>query len=167
MKILHQMSDYLQVRNLNGKNVYYLSQKGRELIGAEQEVKWSLQVEHHLLRNDMYLHYGCPVDWEVEMKITFKHTEGLQHKEMTIVPDATFTKKGIYHFVEIDRTQSMFENKKKIETYVSLSPAIQAQYTHTPIIVFYTLTPFRQTKLRALCQEHNLPCEVYTKEDIR
>lgn len=161
------MSDYLQVRNLNGLNVYYLSQKGRELIGAEHEVKWSLQVEHHLLRNDMYLHYGCPKDWEVEQTIEFKHTEGLTHKELKIIPDATFTKDGSFHFLEVDRTQSMFENKKKIELYQALNPAIQAQYEHVPVIVFYTLTPFRQQRLRDICNQANLNCEVYTKQDLR
>lgn len=177
LKVLNQMKEYLHVQTHNGVNVYYLNKLGRELIGAETEMKWTLQAEHHLLRNDLYIHYNCPDDWQVEEQVTFKVKESAMsyeagklvqpYKEMYIIPDATFTVEGKYHLAEVDRTQSMADNKKKIENYALLTPAIYEQYKHMPIIVFYTVTEIRREKLKELCRENKVSCVVYTKEDLR
>lgn len=111
----------------------------------------------------MWLYYYCPKDWRIEEPITF--SEGL--KQFVIKPDATFTLEGKYFFLEVDRTQSMADNKKKIELYSKLHPLIQQQFNHPPTLVFYTLTPLRREKLKELCNEHNVTCHVYTKDDIR
>ena len=162
LKVLGEMKDYLHSRTLDGKNVYWLSSVGRELIGAESEVKWSIQVEHHLLRGDMYLYYNCPADWFVEEPVTV--TQGLS--QFVVIPDATFTLDGVFHFLEVDRTQSMSDNKKKIEQYAKLNPLIHTQFNHQPILVFYTTTPLRKEKLTSLCDSLQVKCKIYTKEDI-
>jgi hypothetical protein len=114
----------------------------------------------------MYIYYDRPKDWKVESKIKI-NPAGLSNTPRYIVPDARFTQNGVHHFLEIDRTQSMQENKKKIEQYVELDSAIQTQFNHHPIIVFYTLTPLRRDNLKNLCKQHGLVCEVYSKEDLR
>lgn len=166
-RVLNDMKECLMVKVHNGMNVYYLNQKGRELIGCEEEVKWTLQVDHHLMRNDMFIYLGRPIPWQIEQKITFKHQDGLKYVDVTFVPDVTFRIDGQYHFLEVDRTQSMLENKKKIELYGKIAPIIHTQFGHTPVIVFYTLTPLRREKLTELCELHGLTCKVYTKEDTR
>ena len=167
LKILVEMKEYLQVKTHEGRNVYYLSAKGREVIGVEDEIKWSLQVDHHLLRNDMYLFYQCPDDWRTEEKVSFKYKNGLTYKETSLVPDATFTAYNTYYFLEVDRTQSMAENKKKIKQYALLSPAIEAQYQTKPVLVFYTTTESRKSVLEKFCKEVGLQHKVYSKEDLR
>jgi hypothetical protein len=167
LKVLNQMKEYLSIRTHNGRNVYYLSNLGREIIGVETEVKWSLTVDHHLLRNDMYLYFNCPGDWRIEQKINFKYKNGLSYKESSIIPDATFTLHNTFHFLEVDRTQSMSENKKKISQYKLLAPAIEEQFKQQPILVFYTTTEHRRELLKKLCSEVGLQHKIITKEDIR
>lgn len=147
--------------------MYYLNKTGREVIGSEDEVKWTLQAEHHLLRNDLYLHYGCPAEWKPEREIHFSIKNGMMMKDMKIVPDVFFTINGRIHLAEVDRTQSMAENKKKIENYQLIAPYMHHQFGHVPVIVFYTVTEMRRDKLKALCREAGVMCEVYTKEDLR
>lgn len=167
LKVLNQMKEYLNIRKHNGRNVYYLNNLGREIIGVETEIKWSLTVDHHLLRNDMLLYFKCPIDWKAEQKVTFKYKNGLSYKESTIIPDATFTFHSIFHFLEVDRTQSMSENKKKINQYKLLSPAIEEQFRHKPILVFYTTTESRKGLLEKLCSEVRLENIIISKEDLR
>lgn len=167
LKVLNHMKEYLNIRKHNGRNVYYLNNLGREVIGAETEIKWSLTVDHHLLRNDMLLYFECPSDWRAEQKITFKYKNGLSYKESTIIPDATFTLHNIFHFLEVDRTQSMSENKKKINQYKLLSPAIEEQFKHKPILVFYTTTESRKGLLEKLCSDVGLENIIISKEDLR
>jgi hypothetical protein len=114
------------------------------------------------MRNEIWLHYYCPKNWRTEEPITF--TEGLS--QYVIIPDATFTIEGKYYFLEVDRTQSMADNKKKIELYSKLQPLIQQQFKIPPTLVFYTLTPLRSKKLKSLCKEYEVNCLVYTKEDL-
>jgi hypothetical protein len=142
--------------------VYFLNQKGRELIGSLRERKYSLEVEHYLLRNDMYIHFGCPEDFKIEQEIVFK--SGLTQR--MIRPDAVFTLKGVYHLLEVDRTQNMTENKKKINLYAELSPLISLQYRHLPSLIFYTLTPTRKKSISARCKENGIHFNVIAKEDI-
>jgi hypothetical protein len=163
LKVLGQIKDYLHIQTHKGRNVYYLNKEGRELVGEETDLKWNTRVDHHLMRNDLYIYYGLPKSWKVEQKLTFKPQ--LSNKEYTLVPDANF-QKGHYHFIEVDRMQSMNENKKKIELYQQLSPLIHEQFQHTPTIVFYTLTAIRKEKLTALCQKAQLQNCIYTKEDL-
>jgi hypothetical protein len=114
----------------------------------------------------MYLYYNRPSDWKIEHELKINPT-GLSNTPKYIRPDAQFTRNGIYHFLEIDRTQSMQENKNKILLYAELDAAIQKQFGHHPIIIFYTLTPLRRDHLKAICKQHHLTCEVYSKEDLR
>jgi hypothetical protein len=114
----------------------------------------------------MYLHYGQPKDWRIEQEIKINPV-GLINTIKSIRPDATFKRNGVYHFLEIDRTQSMIENKNKINQYVELDVAILKQFGHKPVIVFYTLTPLRRDNLKGLCKKQGLTCEVFSKEDLR
>jgi len=166
LKILNQMKDFFHIQVHNGMNVYYLSKKGRDTIGSDQEMKWSLQVEHHLLRNEFYIHFNCPSDWRVEHEIVFK-PKGLVTTEKRIVADASFTDKGIFHLLEVDRTQSMLENKEKIDRYAELNPLLLERFNHKPILIFYTTTEIRRKKLKEYCEVKGLTCRIYTKEDFR
>lgn len=99
----------------------------------------------------------------IEEKIEF--AEGLS--QYVLIPDATFTLETKFCFVEIDRTQSMADNKKKIDLYGKLNNAMQRQYGYQPTIIFYTLTKLRQDKLREYCKQKGLNYRIYTKDDIQ
>jgi hypothetical protein len=165
LKVIRELNEYLTVQTHGGRNVYYLNKAGRELVGEEHEIKWNTRVDHHLMRNDLYLYFQQPNTWEVEKGMSFK-AEGLTNKEYTLVPDARFHQEGQYHFIEVDRMQSMNENKKKISLYKLIHPLINKQFQKPPIVVFYTLTSIRKEKLKEMFQKEGIPCLVYTKEDL-
>jgi hypothetical protein len=159
------MKPYLTIQNHNGMNVYYLNKEGREWIGSEHEVKWSLQAEHYLMRNTVYIHYGCPDSWEIEKPVYFRPVIG--NTERYIIPDARFEIEGRKHFVEIDRTQSMSVNKKKLEEYAQISPLMETDLGHKPVIIFFTLKESRKNLLAAQCKEWKLDCDILTYDEIR
>lgn len=161
--MLGSMNKWLDKNNLKGKNVYSLNKEGREWIGSTLEVKFSYQIEHYLLRNDLFIYYGCPKNWEVERKTVFKV---LGQPEKHIRPDARFQKNGVWHFIEVDRTQKMVENVKRIKEYGELSSLMQQDLGGKPVIVFYTVKESRQVKLKELCKEAGLDCAVYTPGDL-
>lgn len=162
--MLGAMKKYMEVENFKGKNVYYLNKEGRDWIGATREVKYSYLIEHYLLRNELFIHYGCPKTWVVEKRTHFKV---IGQPEKSICPDARFQKEGVWHFIEVDRTQSMAENRKKILEYGELSPLIEKDLGSKPVIIFYTIKSSRQAKLKELCKEAGVDCVVYHPDDIR
>ena len=164
LKVLREMNTFMNVQNHNGKNVYYLNKEGREWIGSDHEVKWNNQAEHYLMRNDLYIYYGCPKSWEVEKKVTFKPTIG---EEKYIVPDARFFEAARWHFVEVDRSQSMSVNKKKLATYAELSFLMECSYENKPEIIFYTLKESRQQYLKNICDSMKLDCTILLPYDLK
>lgn len=165
-RILNDMKEYLHVKK-GREHVYYLNQKGRELIGCDKELKWTIQAEHYLLRNDMYIYFNCPSDWRIEQKIKFRYQVEKGLKETALVPDATFTVNNQFYFVEVDRTQSMKENIQKIKQYSLLKDTIIKHYKIPPVLIFYTSTEYRKKELTNLCDKANLNFKVLSTTDIQ
>lgn len=170
-RILNEMSDYLHRFRLM-ENIYYINKEGYDFIGLEKEpLKRNTQIEHYLMRNDMYLYYECPNDWEIEKPVQFKSRIDIgggiiQTKEKMIVPDARFTINKIYHFLEVDNLQHMKENQNKINLYSELSLSIKEQFKQTPTIIFYTSSENRKKKLDEWCDRSGLFYQVFTKKDL-
>ena len=150
-RILKEMEKYLFCFR-EKENIYYLSKEGRERVGCEVIRKKTQQVNHYLMRNDLYIFYGCPTTWKNEAKMKLK--------DFIIQPDAVFDKEKILHFVEVDHTQSMNVNKKKIDIYKEMYK-INSSFR----LVWVTVTDFRKKKLAELCK--GLDCMVYTALDIK
>lgn len=167
-RVLKDMAEFVHMKRhfeREGEAVYYLNQKGREITGCEKEYKWTEQVEHYLMRNDLYIHFGCPKDWNPEQKIKFQVRDQLRLTEKIITTDVVFTKDGKYYLVEVDRKQSMTENKKKIRQYAELQNAMRQKFGN-PVIVFYTVSNLRKERLKQWCHEYGLNCIVLTKQDV-
>ena len=164
LKVLGRMKEYFHIQNYGGMHVYYLNKEGRAVVGIEKELKWTAQVAHDIMRNDIYASYGCPGDWKIEHEMKF--FPQLSTIEKTIVADATFTHEGIFHILEVDRKQNMVENRKKIDTYAELWPLLIQKFGHHPSLLFYTDVPLRKEKLKRYCKEKNVNGLVYTKEDL-
>mgnify|MGYP001954354973 CR=1 FL=1 len=170
LRILKEMEPYLHKKPFherNGEHIYYLNPLGRDVIGSTKERKWSAEViEHYLMRNDFFIHLGCPRDFEIEREIVLRIKEGFSYREEVIRWDALYKLSGTYHFLEVDRTQSMAENKKKIERYKKASEVIKKKFTQVPVIVFYTASKMRKLTIEKQLQRVGLKYEVYAREDL-
>lgn len=110
------------------------------------------------MRNEFYLFAGKPHKWEPEMKIT----EG----KSTIICDVLFISGKKYHFLEVDSTQQMSENRVKARYYLNMyqSKALEKQLGYFPTLLWLTTTEYRRKQLEKACKD--FPCKVYTMKDI-
>lgn len=170
---LSGMKEYLNsFRIKEYSTIYYANKKGLELIGSTKEplVK-NLQVEHYLMRTDIYIYYNAPEDFVIEKRIPY-HTynelgQGIvQKKENIVVPDAHFTVNGLHHFLEVDNLQNMKKNEQKIQNYKDVVRAVKETYKQTPTIIFYTSSENRKKKLDEWCDRAGLHYQVLTRNDI-
>jgi hypothetical protein len=157
-RILRTLSPYLQSFRENYSTVYYLSKEGREYVNTDKVRRKNQFVNHVLMRNEVYILMKCPHEWKNEMKV--------HDGQYTVICDAWFKAKGKYHFVEIDSTQKMKENREKIKQYQGLyqNGALTNHLGYFPLLIWVTTTEFRRKQLKELCP---FPCEVYTLDDIR
>lgn len=141
---------------MDGERIYYLNAHGRERVNATVIKKKTNHALHTVLANDVYMFMRYPSTWKAEVKITVPDV-------CSIIADAVFKRNGIYHIVEIDRMQTMKENKRKIDIYrqiVSLDV-----FERPPVFIWLTGTDYRQKELKRLL--HGLQCEVYQYNDVR
>lgn len=160
-RILHRLESDGYLRSFKRpQKVYALSKRGRELIGSERKVN-GRYAEHALMRNDAYLALGMPKDWRVEESVKFQSRTG--RKRFT--PDATCTYNGRLTFVEIDRTQLMSENRKKIALYAEVQQIFRSNGKQPPAVRYYTVSGVRAERLRKIASEEN--CEIVIDEICR
>ena len=166
LKVLNSLKEWVHVKpnpNRFNENVYYLNKAGCEVMGELEERRWVQSVEHYILRNDLYIFFQKPKPFHIEPDIPLGGI-GSTH---SVRPDAYFIRDNVHHFLEVDRTQKMLENRKKIELYAKLSPYMYTKYEKHPRIVFYTFSSIRQEKLTAWCKELEVRCSVYTTADLQ
>ncbi|MDC3412501.1 replication-relaxation family protein [Terrihalobacillus insolitus] len=146
------------------QKIYSISKSGRQLIGNDTiPVKRNAYVQHTLMCNEAYIDNGTPNDWRTEEPVKFK-SKGVKKR---FVPDATFTKDGRTVFVEVDRTQRMNENRKKLEIYSELQNEYKIRKKCPPFIIFYTTTIMRKRKMELMCKEMDLLCDIYLHDEIK
>ncbi|EZP74983.1 phage protein [Parageobacillus genomosp. 1] len=160
-RVLQGIREYTNTKRI-GEDVYYLNKRGAELIGGEATVRGNSPLEHIVMRNDIYIFYHYPQDWKPEAKTRW--IEG--GKEYSIVSDARFTYHEQMYFLEVDITQKMAENKRKVEKYAYLFRFIQRQQTGEPILLWYTVSDVKKRQLEAWCKEYGVQCEVLCKQDF-
>lgn len=149
-RVLKEMEPWLcTFRGL--ENIYYLSKAGRERVDCKKHRKISSQITHNIMKNEVYIHFGCPSTWKNETVVKLGVTR--------VKVDAMFQKDKTYHFVEVDREQKMITNKRKFEAYRKFNE--QAKFR----LIWITMTDYRKNKLLELCK--GLDCLVYTVDDIK
>jgi hypothetical protein len=141
----------------DGENVYYLNAAGRERVNATKVRKKTTQARHYIMRNSLYIAYGCPATWKNEVKIGFK-----EDKKLQVICDAIFQKDQRYHIVEVDHTQKMTKNRSKIEKYKRLVGL--GFFKNPPILVWITTTEYRRKQLTKLLE--GLDHQVFTVNDF-
>mgnify|MGYP001337969445 CR=1 FL=1 len=153
-RILNEMErDKLLLSVRYDRKIYYLSNRGKERIGSNQSKLKRDKIKHTLMRNDMYIKLGMPSDWKKEYPVKFG-TE-------TIIADAMYQEKGVFHFVEVDNVQTMKINYDKIKKYKQLFELIKRQYNHVPILIWYSLSDTRKSKLQDACVKNGLKFKIY------
>ena len=140
------------------EQVYYLNKKGREKVGAEKVVTRNVQCKHTLMRNDVYIKYGCPKDWRNEFIV--------KTEEVNFIADAVFLVDGLQYFLEVDNQQKMRANKKKLENYYMFKELGNWQKYHKsfPTLIFYTVTEARKAQLQEL--NPGLDLLIFTVADL-
>lgn len=158
-RVLRSLSEYLSSYREEYSTIYYLNATGREYVGSDKVRRKNQFVNHILMRNEFYLFAGCPTEWKNEMKVS--------DTNYTVICDAWFSVKGRYHFLEIDSTQKMKENREKINQYKGLfnNKFLEEHLGYFPQILWVTTTELRRKQLMEHCEP--MPCVVYTLNDIR
>jgi hypothetical protein len=111
------------------------------------------------MRNDVYIHFGCPKIWQNEYKIP--------NPEFTIIPDAVFNSKGIQYFLEVDHLQKMKKNVEKLKRYKEFKDMGLWQKRNGgrfPVVLFYTTKDSRKAQINL--KNPGIELLVYTKEDL-
>ncbi len=156
-KVLSRLSEYLTSIRDGYQSIYYLNKQGREYVDCKKVRKKGGHIQHIIMRNDLWLFYKCPLDWKNEVKISDGKT--------SVVADSIFTRNGFYHFLEVDRLQSMKENRAKIERYKNLMLSLVNKFNYYPTLIWLTTTEHRRKQLEQSCE--GLKAKVYTVDDIK
>jgi hypothetical protein len=151
-RVLKSMEEYLGSFRHGLEKVYHLNKAGRERVAATQIRKKTPNVQHFILRNQLWISLGRPRTWENEYKV--------KAGEVSLVCDAKFTTKGgIPVFVEVDVTQPMIKNSAKISKYKKLK-----ETTDDPFhVVWITEIESRRAKLTDLMK--GLPGKIFTLKE--
>lgn len=157
-RVLHGIREYTHTKRI-GEDVYYLNKKGAEMVGGEATIRRNSPLEHIVMRNDIYIFYHYPRDWKPEAKTRWME----DGKEHSVVSDARFKYHDLLYFLEVDNTQKMIENRRKIEKYMHLFRTIEKKRLGEPILLWYTLSDMRKKQLEAWCREDGVKCEVLVK----
>ncbi len=154
------MEEYVSVMR-SGENIYYLNAKGRAVVNCDKVRKSTGNVQHYIMRNYIYIDYGCPPSWKNEVRIV---SEGKTKKDKVVcVPDALFKKGDQYVIVEVDNTQTMKKNHAKIVRYRILKERL-AFGMMAPKFIWITTTEHRRQELLKLSE--GLQTQVFTMADF-
>lgn len=157
-RVLRNLSEYLMCIREGYQSIYYLSKIGRDYVDCDKIRKKGNHVQHTIMRNQFWLYYKCPRDWQSEMKATID-------EKTTIIVDAMFTRNGFQHFLEVDNLQTMKENREKIKRYKVLINSLVKQYSYYPTLVWLTTTEHRRSRLQEASE--GLKVKVYTISEIK
>jgi hypothetical protein len=141
-RVMKSMEPFV-AKFLDGEAVYYLTKEGRERTGAKKVRKRTIQARHFIMRNDLYIAFGCPDTWRNEVKLEIKGV-------VSVVADALFVQDGRYHIVEVDHQQKMSTNKAKITKYRKMLEL--GVFKVPPVFVWMTTTEYKRKQLLKLCE---------------
>lgn len=152
-RVLNDMGEHLHSFRHGLENVYYLSKTGRERIKCDVIRKKTPQIQHYLLRNQLWIHLKYPSTWRNEVRI--------KAKDISIVSDAIFKNGKANVFVEVDISQAMAVNKKKIDKYRKIRDLTGQDF----LLVWVTELESRRSKLMELMGD--LTGRVFTLNEIK
>lgn len=156
-RVLHNLKDFLTSHRSYYETIYYLNGLGKVYVECEKVRKKGGHMQHVIMRNETWLFYKSPHDWKNEVKISDGTT--------SIVADSVFSSNGFKHFLEVDNTQTIKENREKIKRYQLLFESVANQIGYYPTLVWITTTELRRKQLEDACR--GLKFRVYTFNEIK
>lgn len=158
-RVLSELSPLLSSFREGYESIYFLNSLGRDYVNAKKVLRKTQFVNHVIMRNEFYLYSKRPHEWRVELKVK----DGIS----SVVCDAWFKVNGRFHFLEVDSTQKMSENRDKIKSYLDMYQrgTLHNHFKYFPTLIWLTSTDLRKKQLQELCKE--LPCKVFTMSDIK
>ncbi|CDQ17926.1 hypothetical protein BN982_00166 [Halobacillus karajensis] len=158
-RILKRMENEKSIQSFRREfKVYSLTHHGKELIGSSKDLKTGASdrlVDHTLMRNELYIKLGMPIDWRTEKELLYNKQQD------RIVVDAMYSRNGEWHFVEVDNKQTMKNNREKLKKYAIFKKDIFRDYGHHPTVIWYTVSENRKQKLEEWMREYGIKGEVY------
>ncbi len=154
-RVLKNMSEYVSSFR-DGENVYYLNKVGRERVNCRRVLKKTIQARHYIMRNYLYIAYGQPATWKNEIKLAVK---GIT----SVICDALFVENNRYFIIEVDHTQKMSVNRRKIKKYQQLMTG--GAFKIPPSFIWITTTEYRRKQLEKL--HEGLDCRIFTVQDFQ
>jgi Replication-relaxation len=155
-RVMQELKDYVSSFR-DGENVYYLNAAGRERVNATKVRKKTAQARHYIMRNSLYIAYGCPATWKNEIRLGFK-----EDKKTQVICDAIFQVDKRYHIVEVDHTQKITKNRSKIQKYKRLIEL--GFFKYPPVFIWITTTEYRRKQLTKFLDGLNY--HIFTVSDL-
>ena len=154
-RILFEMEkDNLIKSTMHERKIYYISNKGNDYIGKGNTRLNKTEIQHALMRNDLYIHLDMPKTWKKEAPL-------IVNDKVVLISDARFKRNDRYYFVEIDNKQSMRTNYDKIKKYSEVFKMIYREFGYNPKLIWYTLSDVRKEKLIKGCQRNAVSYKMY------
>ena len=155
VKLARKMEqDNLIKSTMYERKIYYVTNKGNDFIGKGNTRLNKAEIQHALMRNDLYIKLGMPKTWQKEAPL-------IVNDEVVLISDARFKANDRYHFVEIDNKQSMRTNLEKVKKYKEVFRLIYREYNYHPILIWYTLSEVRKKRLIEACQKYAVNYKIY------
>lgn len=153
-RVVQNLGPYVHQSYYDKEKIIYLNKDGREVIASTKEESKRGNVEHTLFRNDVYIHFDCPINWQaeytLEASVMPQRMDGIMvlglsvAEKKKVVADAVFKRNGYFNIIEIDNERKMVDNKRKIQIYREILPAFKEE---VPCLYFFTKTEHRKRKL--------------------
>jgi Replication-relaxation len=153
-RIMQELKPYVSSFR-DEKTIYYLNSEGRKMVDAKKALKKTTTARHYILRNYLYLAFECPADWKNEVR--------LKYKDVNVIADAYFKRGETIHIIEVDHTQKMNVNQKKIEKYKKLLE--YGAFKGSVMLTWITTTEYRRQRLTEMCKGLNV--QVFTALDFQ
>jgi len=124
----------------DSETVWYLSAAGRREIESDKVRKKTLHVRHTLLRNEYYIEKQ-PAEFRVEFTLKWDSN--------VIIADALYRMKKFdpYRILEVDISQSMASNIRKIALYKELRDSGRWRNGPFPFVTYVTVNESRAKRL--------------------
>src|SRR5699024_11804078 len=84
-KVLFELEEDKLIKSVRrNKKIYFVTNKGNDLIGKGNTRLKRSEIDHSLMRNDLYIKLGMPDSWKKESRIIInrseEHTSELQSR---------------------------------------------------------------------------------------
>lgn len=129
------------------------TQKGMKIYYTDTRLR-KKEINHILMRNDLYIKLGMPQDWRKEVPIK-------KNGEIFIISDASFKRGGEHYFVEIDYFQKMSDNYDKIKRYREVSDLMFRESGKRPTIIWKTLSESKRNKIEKSCRQFGIKYDIF------